>query len=293
MRQFARPRFPFEPLYRDIYNYCQVSPAGHSANLSDYMQITDYLVPGVKRLSRPTIRHPDLQPNNIFVSESLTIVGLIDWQHCSILPLFLQAGPPKYFQNYGDEVSESLMRPQLPDNLEQLSEEEQDRLKELYRRRQLHYYYIAATARLKKDHFEACVLDLVVLRQKLFQHAGRPWEGDNITLKADLIRAVRYWPELANTEDGRVPDCLLSYSDDEVEERLRLDAEQREADEDMEKSRNCLGTTVEGWVPVDRYDQAKELGEKLKMEAMEWAESESVKEQIRRHWSFDDHDEDE
>ena len=118
-------------------------------------------------LSRPTIRHPDLQPNNIFVSDSLTIVGLIDWQHCSILPLFLQAGPPKYFQNYGDEESERLTRPQLPEGFDQLSQEEQDVLKDLYRRRQLHYYYIAATARLNKDHFEACTNEHGMLKQKL------------------------------------------------------------------------------------------------------------------------------
>lgn len=294
MRQFARPRFPFEPLYRDIYNYCKVSPAEHINNLSNYLRIIEFLVPKAESiLSRPTLRHPDLQPNNIFVSDSLSIVGLIDWQHCSILPLFLQAGPPKYFQNYGDEESERLVKPQLPGNMQQMSEEEQAVLKDLHRRRQLHYYYFAATARLNRDHFEACTYEHGVLRQKLFQRASNPWEGDNVTLKADLIRAIQHWPDLTVSKDGNIPRCPLSYPNAEVEECLKFDAEQREADEDMKKSRSCLGVTADGWVPTEGYDHAKELSERFKAEAIELAESDFVRAQIRKHWPFDDHNEDE
>jgi hypothetical protein len=38
----------------------------------------------------PTIKYPDPQPNNIFASGDLTIAGFINWQHCAVLPLFLQ-----------------------------------------------------------------------------------------------------------------------------------------------------------------------------------------------------------
>ena len=39
-------------------------------------------------LNRLTLRHPDLNPNNIFISEEADIMGLIDWQHSKILPFF-------------------------------------------------------------------------------------------------------------------------------------------------------------------------------------------------------------
>ncbi|GAQ10811.1 hypothetical protein ALT_8132 [Aspergillus lentulus] len=199
-------------------------------------------------LSRPILRHADLQPNNILVSVPFEVVSLIDWQHCSILPLFLQAGPPKYFQNYGDAVSEDLIKPQLPSDFDQLGENEQEAARIDFQQRQLHYYYFAATAKFNDDHFSACTVDEVVLKPQLFQHAGDPWEGDSVTLKADLIRVVQNWERLyAST----VSVCPLHYSPEEIDECLRLEEEQRLADDDMEKSRNCLGVSGDGGVPTE------------------------------------------
>jgi hypothetical protein len=88
--------------------------------LKSYLQIAPDLVPKRdEHMIRPSIRHPDLQPNNVFVSQNLEITGLIDWQHCAILPLFLHAGIPGSLQNYGDTVSESLETPQLPANFDE------------------------------------------------------------------------------------------------------------------------------------------------------------------------------
>lgn len=83
--------------------------------LEKYLKIAPYLVPSDKSLHKPTLRHPDLQPNNIFVSKDLDIVGLIDWQYCSALPLFLAAGIPQYIQNYDSEESLRFIPPKLPE----------------------------------------------------------------------------------------------------------------------------------------------------------------------------------
>lgn len=131
----------------------------------------------------------------------------------------------------------------------------------------------------------------MVLKQKLFQHAGDPWEGDSVTLKADLIGASQCWQELTSGEVDT--PCPLSYSATEVDECLSLKAEQQLADEDMEKSRNSLGISVDGWVPTDRYDAAIEQNESFKAETIALAESEEAVEQIKKHWPFDDHDENE
>ncbi|GFF46864.1 hypothetical protein IFM62136_00617 [Aspergillus lentulus] len=219
---------------------------------------------------------------------SFEVVSLIDWQH-SILPLFLQAGPPKYFQIYGDAVSEDLIKPQLPSDFDQLGENEQEAARINFQQRQLHYYYFAATAKFNDDHFSACTEDDVVLKQQLFQHTGDPWEGDSVTLKADLIRVVQNWERLyAST----VSVCPLHYSPAEIDGCLRLEEEQRLADDDMEKSRNCLGVSGDGWVPTERYSEAKKMSEKFKAEAILLADSEEVAAQIQRHWPFDEHDED-
>lgn len=289
LSRFGRPRFPFEPLRRELYAYQKVHPDSHVKNPRDYLQVARHLSPEKECfLSRPILRHPDLQPNNILVSDSFEVVSLIDWQH-SILPLFLQAGPPKYFQIYGDAVSEDLIKPQLPSDFDQLGENEQEAARINFQQRQLHYYYFAATAKFNDDHFSACTEDDVVLKQQLFQHTGDPWEGDSVTLKADLIRVVQNWERLyAST----VSVCPLHYSPAEIDGCLRLEEEQRLADDDMEKSRNCLGVSGDGWVPTERYSEAKKMSEKFKAEAILLADSEEVAAQIQRHWPFDEHDED-
>ncbi|EEP82682.1 predicted protein [Uncinocarpus reesii 1704] len=250
-RQYARTRFPFEPLYREIYNFEKVSPEKHIANLTDYLKIAKYLAPPQgSYLNRPTLRHPDLQPNNILISETLTISGLIDWQHCSILPLFLQAKPPKYFQNYGDQESEDLIVPQLPKDIDQLDPDEKEAANELYRRRRTHFHYISISEQLNKDHIDACTHPEVVLKQKLFQHSTDPWEGDNITLKADLIRASQRWTKLLEESDysKSPPPCPLHYGQEEIDRCFEIEEEQKLCDRDMERSRLAIGVAEDGWV---------------------------------------------
>ncbi|KAL4781272.1 kinase-like domain-containing protein [Aspergillus varians] len=203
-KAYAKPRLPYERLYREIYNFSPVSPDSHIQALSDYLTLAQCL--GFKAespLNRPVIRHPDFQPNNILVSETNEIVGLIDWQHCTILPLGIAAGIPKHFQNYGDPDSEKLRRPQttLPPDYDSLSLSEQASVRETMRRRVIHFLYAALTKRLNPEHYDAIFNQSSILHQRLFKSAGSPWEGDSITLQADIISAVQNWPTLI-TEDS-------------------------------------------------------------------------------------------
>lgn len=294
-RQHARLRYPFEPLYREIYNFQKVSPVEHITNLRNFLTITKYLAPKHgSYLNRRTLRHPDLQPNNIIISDSFDIKGLIDWQHCSILPLFLQAKPPKYFQNYGDEESENLIEPRLPQGFETFDSDEKAMAHELYRRRHTHFHYISATEKLNEDHFNACQHPEVVLKQKLFEHATNPWEGDSVTLKADLIRATQRWPELLCESDNNASlhPCPLSYEQEEIDKCFEIKREQDISDRDMENSRLGIGVGEDGWVEPQMYEIASEKAELFKEEVLRVAEPEE-REMIERHWPFADRDEDE
>ena len=85
--------------------YRESSPQEHVENLEKFMQVASYFIPRQDNLTRPFLRHPDLYPNNILVSDDFDILGNIDWQHASILPLFVVAGIPNYIQNYRDDES--------------------------------------------------------------------------------------------------------------------------------------------------------------------------------------------
>ncbi|CZT47153.1 uncharacterized protein RSE6_07686 [Rhynchosporium secalis] len=100
LKTHARPRLPHIIPHRELHDYQKVSPADHVASIEKYLQIAPYLVPRDKDyLLRPTLRHPDFQPRNIFVGDDFTITG---------------AGVPEYFQNFGDEESLRLKMPSLP-----------------------------------------------------------------------------------------------------------------------------------------------------------------------------------
>ena len=98
----------------------------HIDNLQRYPLIAPSLVPKDPSLTHFRIPHPDLQETNVIVSSSLDfdlqVVSILDWQYASILPTFLLAGIPRRLQNYDDRVSQSMTRPLLPKNFNDLDE---------------------------------------------------------------------------------------------------------------------------------------------------------------------------
>jgi aminoglycoside phosphotransferase (APT) family kinase protein len=89
LRKSGRERYPREALYREFYGHQKVDPQVQIGHLLDYLKLAPHTVPREEELSTPTIRHPDLSPSNIFVSDSGELTGVIDWQHATILPIFL------------------------------------------------------------------------------------------------------------------------------------------------------------------------------------------------------------
>lgn len=292
-RRFGRTRFPFSRHHREFLGYRKSSPEEHIKHLEMYLRLSSHLIPKSQSLLRPTIRHPDLQPHNIFVSNDFKIVGLIDWQHCSILPLFLQAGVPKYWQNPSDEPA-VVETPRLPPNYEQLSEVEQSRAMHEYRQRQLHLLYLGYTTRLNPLHMDAYLTKGLSFKRRIFEHAIAPWEGDNTTLQADLILAEQNWEELTRSDDHeQSPVCPISFTEEEVEECLRVDLLLKEVDAQMEMVRESVGIGLDGWVPIEEYDGAVEKNKLIRQQVAERAENDVERQLSLTHYPFDDHNEDE
>ncbi|KZT05313.1 protein kinase subdomain-containing protein PKL CAK Fmp29, partial [Laetiporus sulphureus 93-53] len=293
LRRFGRPLLPFQRVRREVYKYQKQLPSDHIENLERYLRIASSLIPRDPALGHFRIRHPDLQPNNIIVSRSrdsnLQVVGLIDWQHTSILPLFLLAGIPQQLHNYDDTGSQSMKRPSLPEKLDNLDEIQQSGEMELYRRRLVHYHYIKNTEKYNELHYAALTDPMGMLLRRLFRHASDPWEGETLALKVALIQATKNWKTLT----GGGPPCPIVFDPDDVREAMKLDAEQREADESLEACRDVIGFGPEGWVPAEHYEEAMARSKKLKEDGLAAAESEEERAQVAAHWPLDDMDEEE
>lgn len=77
-QRFTKACFAFEKSYREILGYRKSSPEDHIRSLKQYLSIAHVLCPRSQNLHRSAIRHPDLNPNNILVSESLEISSILD-----------------------------------------------------------------------------------------------------------------------------------------------------------------------------------------------------------------------
>jgi len=135
-----------------------------------------------------------------------------------------------------------------------------------------------------------------LLRRKMFQHAGEPWEGNNIPLKADLVLLSRYWTKVVSQEtgvDGLPPACPLSFDDQDAKQSIDNVMKQEQTDEQMKILRNAIGIGSDGWVSDEGYEEAKAKAAEMKAQAIGDADDESEREMTVRHWPFDDHDEDE
>jgi hypothetical protein len=163
---------------------------------------------------------------------------------------------------------------------------------ELYRRRLVHHHYVKNTEKYNELHYAALADPMGVRRRRLFCHASDPWwEGEPLALKVALIQATKNWEALT----GGGPPCPIVFDPDGVRETMKLDAEQREADESLEACRDVIGFGPESWVSAVHYEEAMARSEKLKEDGLAVADSEEEEEeeraQVAAHWPLDDMDE--
>jgi hypothetical protein len=214
----------------------------------------------------------------------LHVVRLIDWQHSSesIFPPFLFAGIPERLQHYDDLFSQFMTQPSLPEKLDDLDETQE---KEPYRRRLVHYHYVKNTKEYNELHYATLTDPMGMLRRRLFCYASDRWEGGTLALKVAPINVTENWETL--TEGG--PRCPVMFDAEDVRETRKLDAERREADENLE----VCGKIISFGVPVERYEEAMTCTKQLKEVTLAEAKSEKVRAQIAAHWPLDEMDEEE
>ncbi|OSD00092.1 hypothetical protein PYCCODRAFT_1371751, partial [Trametes coccinea BRFM310] len=215
------------------------------------------------------------------------VVGVLDWQHAAILPMFLLAGIPGPLQNYGDPISEYMVPPSLPSNLADMDESGRIRAEELYRRRLVHYHYVKSTEKYNEFHNVALTEPMGVLRRRLFCYASEPWEGETLELKAALIEATDNWRALSGTD----APCPVQFDAEDVQETMRLEAEQQEADEVLQDCLDLVGAGTDGWVSVEHYEEAMARSKRLKEDALASATSDQERAEVTAHWPLDDMDE--
>lgn len=267
--------------------------------MEKFIQIAPQLVPKENWLHQPVLRHPDLHPNNILIDDDGKIVGLIDWQHSRVLPLFLHTGIPGFFRHVNfdnDDPNQLKNEPELAPEFDELDEQDQQKDLEHYRRRHAHFYYMAATAARHETHHKAMAYDPCLVRKKVFHHVLEPWEGNSVPLRTDIIEIAKQWPKIASEagQDSDVPtDCPISFSEEDIKDTVGKALEQDDMDSTMKHLRDVLGCSSDGWVPHERYEKAMAAAVDMKEQALRIVKDDPLEcEMTRKHWPLDDFDED-
>ncbi|KAI0343160.1 hypothetical protein BDW22DRAFT_1407075 [Trametopsis cervina] len=203
-------------------------------------------------------REPYLQPSNIIVtppsaSSDLKILSLLDWQHASILPLFLHANIPGRLQNHADPVSHALIPPTLPSNIEELGR-------------------IRAERREYNKHHHAALTDPVALLAfRLFTKAGAPWEGETHALQTTLIEVTEHWSTLPRSD----APCPIAFAPSDVLTTRGWTG-----------CRAIIGFESEMWVPTENYEMASNIGELLKLRLLMALEDRELRANFERIGSW-------
>ncbi|KFX95015.1 hypothetical protein O988_06034 [Pseudogymnoascus sp. VKM F-3808] len=182
-----------------------LAPEIHTGLLDKYLALSQYLLPRARGhlLNRPTLRHPDLNPANVFVSEDN----------------FMNANP---LRQPDPTPPKDYAAPSLPENYASLNPEEKSYADELHRRRMLFYLYMIFNGKDNKDHFSAMRTPVLAQRQHLIERAGMQWTGNTVTLKGALMRVVDGWGFFALEGHGKV-ECPISFSAEESEAFYELE----------------------------------------------------------------------
>ncbi|EFW20390.1 conserved hypothetical protein [Coccidioides posadasii str. Silveira] len=239
-----------------------INPEEHISLLSQFMQLTPFLVPSQSNLIAPTLRHPDLSLANILlVPGSTKIASVIDWQDASIFPLFMQAGYPAFCEHVSSRL-QSLQIPGLPKGLDKMNPQDQIQIKTKFRLEEMNLYYTAATGIHNEEHMEALRIPHLSMQQYLIQQTGYPWDGDVINLRAALV---------------------------DREKALKESSEWNESEALLTAVRNDLGIDLEGGTELENYDWASSRNLQFRREMSRQAEVHE-REVSWRNWPYKDDD---
>ncbi|PPR04741.1 hypothetical protein CVT24_006899 [Panaeolus cyanescens] len=166
-------------------------PEDHIHLLNLYDKVAQYFIPSDERLLRPTMTLRDSHMYNIFISEEalargdIEITSVIDWQHTTILPLYLAADIPRF-------IGYDTPKP---------GENEAEFTKE---KKSLMAVYHALYAETGVDFAWAAALSVGIPRPtpQVMPFAARTcWHAGYVDLKKELIRVSLDWQKIAPDVD--------------------------------------------------------------------------------------------
>lgn len=99
-------------------------------------------------------------------------------------------------------------------------------------------------------HFDALRNENSILRAKLFNRAGAPWERDSLSLKYTITQVYKSWPmhynDVALVESV---DCPVKYSEDKIQQCTKDYYQEEEKMQELAEMKDIININTLSWVP--------------------------------------------
>ncbi|CZT52065.1 uncharacterized protein RSE6_13308 [Rhynchosporium secalis] len=253
--------------------------------LNRYLQLASAMVPpsGTDDTHSPTLWHPDLHLDNVFVDpESRQITRIIDWQSAAVMPLFYQCGIARMFQHPGT-VADGWTLAELPENYDNLDQTEKAKIDSDRKSETCHKYYEAETKIQNPRHWAALKLENASVRTEPSRLVVNVWEDrDVFFLRRALLSLVEQWQDLC-PGSGK---CPVSFNECELALHAAEEESMSNVGEILRLFRDRWGLPPNGMVDPTEFDQIRTAVEELRISFIESADDEAERELFAKLWPY-------
>ncbi|KAM5499806.1 hypothetical protein McanMca71_006150 [Microsporum canis] len=278
---------------RPYMNYHRSSTEAQSPDellelLNRYLRLIPAMIPpeGAEDTHSPTLWHPDLHLDNVFVDpESHKITRIIDWQSAAVMPLYYQYTIPRMFEHPGGVPHGWTMA--LPENYDSLNQEEKDKFESDRKSIACQKYYEVETRAQNPRHVAAFQLQNLDVRIEPSRVVVNAWEGEAVYfLRRALHAIVRQWGDLC---PGLGP-CPVSIDAQELKLHAAEEEISNSVAEILTLFRDAWGVPPDGMVHPADFERVKAAVAERRDAFFESADNETDKELYKRIWPYQDKD---
>ncbi|RHZ50978.1 hypothetical protein CDV55_103165 [Aspergillus turcosus] len=255
--EHAQPRMNFQRSPEE-----PETPSDYISLLQRYTKLAPFLVPPSSGSEQTiTISHPDLHLDNIFVDPRTNhITSIIDWQHASASPIFLQRSFPQMLELSRNQQAE----------------------RQVIEKRLLEFY---SEALRSMDPFRWKVLSepFRAIRTDPISLVPCCWDREDLfSLRNAMVTAVAHWDEISNSK----AKCPVEFTEKELEQHQS----EMELIEGVSLILHQLHDdgliSLGGMVPPERYEDARKWNDYFKQEFINLAGDEKQKELHAKVWPY-------
>ncbi|EEQ34651.1 hypothetical protein McanCB56680_003121 [Microsporum canis] len=258
--------------------------------VKSYLKLASFLLPSDPLLTSGHLWHDDLHSENIFVSQKkpTEVVGIIDWQSTQISPLFDHCMDPAFLEYDGDPIGDSLKRPELPENIKFLPEDEKKEIINQYLDRSVMVAWRMLVKGKNPSQYTATMFEnttkgyLLFLSRRLYELGEPQFHALSLELRNEWLKS--------RAVDGK-DKFPLSFS---TEQEIEIKADKEAAALSSEAMKSIQQQLGRMWPDkaVAEHDDFEELKsrlsrikEELKSELARTAEARA---ELDKFWPFDD-----